>query len=122
MSLTRVYTAGTPTKAAAALFDQLDKALKSEGEELVQKTKVGAAVCVANMQPVWLPRSQQHRACPEHRRHMIVHSGIVFHVYASLQASALACHPQQHEACSSMRQSAYSVAVFYRNSRLKFFA
>jgi hypothetical protein len=45
MSLTRAYTAGTPTKAAAALFDQLDKALKSDGEDLVQKTKVGAAVC-----------------------------------------------------------------------------
>lgn len=39
MSLTRAYTAGTPTKAAAALFDQLDKALKSDGEDLVQKTK-----------------------------------------------------------------------------------
>jgi hypothetical protein len=45
MSLIRAYTAGTPTKAAATLFDQLDKALKSDGEDLVQKTKVGAAVC-----------------------------------------------------------------------------
>eukprot|EP00878_Enallax_costatus_P003979 GHUV01004201.1.p2 GENE.GHUV01004201.1~~GHUV01004201.1.p2 ORF type:complete len:129 (+),score=40.24 GHUV01004201.1:99-485(+) len=39
MSLVRVYTAGTPTKAAEALFDQLDKALKTEGEDLVAKTK-----------------------------------------------------------------------------------
>ncbi|WIA40729.1 hypothetical protein OEZ86_004418 [Tetradesmus obliquus] len=39
MSVTRVNTAGTPAKAAAALFDQLDKALKSDGEDLVQKTK-----------------------------------------------------------------------------------
>lgn len=52
MSIVRVYTAGTPTKAADALFDQLDKALKTEGEDLVAKTKVNtlldryaAAVC-----------------------------------------------------------------------------
>jgi hypothetical protein len=33
-------SAAVTTKAAPALFDQLDKALKSEGEDLVKKTKV----------------------------------------------------------------------------------
>ena len=37
-------SAAVTTKAAPALFDQLDKALKIEGEDLVKKTKVSVAI------------------------------------------------------------------------------
>ena len=57
MSLVRVYTAGTPTKAAEALFDELDKALKTEGEELVAKTKASRT---QQLRPAGTGRSSQY--------------------------------------------------------------
>lgn len=42
--LVRAPTAAATTKAAPALFDQLQAALKGEGEELVQRTKASCSM------------------------------------------------------------------------------
>jgi hypothetical protein len=90
MSLTLAYTAGTPTKAAAALFDQLDKALKSEGEELVQKTKVGAAVCCQLVRTVCFSKGRL-LVCGCNTRTVLA----PFTIHAGISARATCMEPQQ---------------------------